>query len=88
MVSMPSWEIFERQDQAWRDQVLPPSITARVAVEQGSTLGWERYVGTGGEVIGMHGFGASAPFADLRIHFGFTPEAVVEAARRQLERTG
>jgi transketolase len=88
VVSLPSWEIFDRQDESYRDEVLPPSVRARVAVEQASPLGWERYVGTEGEVIAMHGFGASAPFSDLRVHFGFTPEAVVEAARRQLSRTG
>jgi transketolase len=87
VVSLPCWEIFDRQDADYRDEVLPPSVTARVAVEQASPLGWERYVGTAGEVIAMHGFGASAPFSDLRVHFGFTPEAVVEAARRQLQRT-
>jgi transketolase len=87
-VSLPSWEIFDRQDESYRDEVLPPSVRARVAVEQASPLGWERYVGIEGEVIAMHGFGASAPFSDLRVHFGFTPEAVVEAARRQLSRTG
>jgi transketolase len=87
VVSLPSWEIFDRQDESYRDEVLPPSVRARVAVEQASPLGWERYVGTEGEVIAMHGFGASAPFSDLRVHFGFTPEAVVEAARRQLSRT-
>jgi transketolase len=88
VVSLPSWEIFDRQDESYRDEVLPPSVRARVAVEQASPLGWERYVGIEGEVIAMHGFGASAPFSDLRVHFGFTPEAVVEAARRQLSRTG
>ena len=87
VVSLPSWEIFDRQDRSYRDEVLPPSVTARVAVEQGSPLGWERYTGSTGEVIAMHGFGASAPFPDLRVHFGFTPEAVVGAARRQLDRT-
>jgi transketolase len=87
VVSLPSWEIFDRQDESYRDEVLPPSVRARVAVEQASPLGWERYVGIEGEVIAMHGFGASAPFSDLRVHFGFTPEAVVEAARRQLSRT-
>jgi transketolase len=88
VVSLPSWEIFDRQDESYRDEVLPPSVRARVAVEQASPLGWERYVGIEGEVIAMHGFGASAPFSDLRVHFGFTPEAVIEAARRQLSRTG
>ena len=88
VVSLPSWEIFDRQDEDYRDRVLPPEVRARVAVEQGSPLGWERYVGSSGEIVAMQGFGASAPFADLRVHFGFTPEAVAEAARRQLDRTG
>ena len=88
VVSLPCWEVFERQDQAYRDEVLPPAVEARVAVEQASPLGWERWVGSTGEVIAMHGFGASAPFSDLRTHFGFTPEAVVEAAKRQLLRAG
>jgi transketolase len=84
-VSMPSWELFDRQPREYREQVLPPSVTARVAVEQASTLGWERYVGTTGRVIGMNTFGASAPLKDLQEKFGFTPEAVVAAAREQVE---
>jgi transketolase len=64
--------------------VLPPAVTARVAVEQASAIGWERYVGSAGAVIGMHTFGASAPLKDLKTKFGFTPEAVVAAARAQL----
>ena len=84
VVSMPSWELFEQQEQAYRDSVLPPEITARVSVEAGSTIGWDRYVGAGGEKIGMHGFGASAPIEDLLRKFGFTREAVLAAARRQL----
>ncbi len=86
VVSMPSWELFEQQDQAYRDAVLPPEISARVSVEAGSTIGWDRYVGATGEKIGMHGFGASAPIADLLKKFGFTREAVLAAARRQLAR--
>jgi transketolase len=86
VVSMPSWELFEQQDQAYRDEVLPPEISARVSVEAGSTIGWDRYVGANGEKIGMHGFGASAPIADLLKKFGFTREAVLAAARRQLAR--
>ena len=78
---MPSWNLFERQDEAYREQVLPPAITARVAVEQASDFGWDRYVGTTGTTIAMRSFGMSAPLKDLQQRFGFTPEAVVEAAR-------
>jgi transketolase len=81
VVSMPSWDIFEHQDKAYRDQVLPPAVTARVAVEQASTFGWAQYVGPQGRVIGMHTFGASAPLKDLQKKFGFTPDAVIQAAR-------
>ena len=66
VVSMPSWDIFEHQPQEYRDSVLPPKVTARIAVEQGSTLGWERYVGATGQVIGMKTFGASAPLKELQ----------------------
>jgi transketolase len=83
VVSMPSLELFERQPRSYREEVLPPGLTARVAVEQASTLGWDRYVGLTGAVIGMHTFGASAPLKDLKRRFGFTPEAVVERAREQ-----
>jgi transketolase len=86
VVSMPSWEIFEHQPKAYRDSVLPPNITARVAVEQASTFGWERYVGTSGEVVGMHTFGASAPLKELQRKFGFEPDHVVGAAKQQLGR--
>jgi transketolase len=88
LVSMPSWELFERQPVEYREAVLPPSVKARVAVEQASTLGWERYVGTTGTVIGMSTFGASAPLKDLQTKFGFTPDAVVGAAKEQLEPAG
>ena len=81
VVSMPSWELFEDMDAAYRENVLPPAVTARLAVEQGSSMGWDRYVGPGGVVIGMHTFGASAPAAALQKKFGFTPEKVLEAAR-------
>jgi transketolase len=81
VVSLPCWEIFERQDAEYRDQVLPPSVTARVAIEEASTMGWERYVGTEGAIIGMTTFGQSAPFADVEAEFGFTPEHVAEVAR-------
>jgi len=86
VVSMPSWEIFEDQSQEYRDAVLPPAVTARVAVEQASTLGWERYVGTTGRVIGMRTFGASAPLKALQEKFGFHPEQVAAAAKEQLGR--
>jgi transketolase len=86
VVSMPSWELFEEQDQAYRDSVLPPDVTARVSVELGSTFGWERYVGMGGAKIGMKSFGASAPIKDVIKKFGFTPEAVVGAAKEQAAR--
>ena len=81
VVSMPSWDLFEHQDQSYRDEVLPPDVTARVAVEQASTFGWAQYTGPKGRVIGMHTFGASAPLKDLQKKFGFTTEAVIQAAR-------
>ena len=84
VVSMPSWELFEQQPATYRDTVLPPSITARVAVEAGVRMGWERYLGPKGIFIGMEGYGASAPYETAYKHFGITPEAVVEAARRTL----
>jgi transketolase len=86
VVSMPSWDIFEHQSEEYRDSVLPPNVTARVAIEQGSTLGWDRYVGPTGRVIGMKTFGASAPLKELQRKFGFEPDQVVEAARQQLRR--
>jgi transketolase len=84
VVSMPSWDIFERQDQSYRDQVLPPDVTARVAVEMASTFGWAQYTGPRGHVIGMRTFGASAPLKDLQKKFGFTVDAVIQAAREQV----
>jgi transketolase len=84
VVSLPSWELFEAQPQGYRDDVLPPSITARVAVEQASTLGWSRYVGLTGHVIGMHTFGASAPLKELQQKFGFEPNQIVAAVKAQL----
>ncbi|ACB94113.1 transketolase [Beijerinckia indica] len=87
VVSMPSWELFEQQESTYRDTVLPPAISARVAVEQASTFGWERYVGRSGEIIGMHGFGASAPYKALQNRFGFTVDKVLEAALAQLAST-
>ena len=83
VVSMPCWELFEHQDAAYRNQVLPPEIRGRVSVEQASTFGWERWTGTDGEMIGMRSFGASAPLSELQKKFGFTVENVVAAAKRQ-----
>ncbi len=87
VVSMPSWELFEQQSQAYRDAVLPPAVAARVGVEQSSTFGWSRYVGAAGEVVGMKTFGASAPLRELQKKFGFTSEHVVETARAALARS-
>ena len=84
VVSMPSWELFEQQEQAYRDQVLPPAVTARVAVELASTFGWTHYVGPTGTIVGMTTFGASAPLKVLQKEFGFTKERIVEAAMQQL----
>jgi len=81
VVSMPSWDIFEHQEKDYREKVLPKDISARIAVEQASTFGWSRYVGPKGRTIGMHTFGASAPLKELQKKFGFTPDAVVAAAR-------
>ncbi len=84
VVSMPSWDIFEHQTQEYRDSVLPPNVKARVAVEQASTFGWERYVGAKGRVIGMNTFGASAPLKELQKKFGFEPDQVVAVAKELL----
>ncbi|MCJ2013513.1 transketolase [Methylobacterium sp. J-076] len=84
VVSMPSWDLFERQDEAYRNSVLLPAVKARVAVEQGSVIGWDRYAGSEGMIIGMDTFGASAPLKDLLQKFGFTPEKVLEAAKAQV----
>src|SRR5205809_1532830 len=84
VVSMPSWEIFERQTQEYRDSVLPPAVTARIAIEQASTFGWERYVGSAGRVIGMRTFGASAPLKALQEKFGFEPGKVAASAKELL----
>jgi transketolase len=86
VVSMPSWDIFEDQTQAYRDSVLPPDVTARVAVEQASTFGWERYVGQSGRIIGMKTFGASAPLKELLRKYGFEPERVTEVAKELLSK--
>jgi transketolase len=88
MVSMPSWDIFEHQTQEYQDSVLPPNVTARVAVEQASTFGWERYVGTTGRVIGMETFGASAPLKELQKQFGFEPAHVATVAKDLLRTAG
>ncbi|MDE3042429.1 MAG: transketolase [Nitrospirota bacterium] len=84
VVSMPSWELFERQSQAYRDQVLPPHVTARISVEQAATTGWDRYIGLAGTSIGMNTFGASAPLKALQKKFGFTPEHLVVAVKELL----
>jgi transketolase len=86
VVSMPSWELFEHQSQEYKDSVIPPGVSARVSVEKASTMGWERYVGTGGKRIGMRTFGASAPLKELQKKFGFNPENIVAAAREQVGR--
>jgi transketolase len=81
VVSLPCWELFERQDESYQDEVLPPEVRARVSVEEASTLGWDRYVGEDGVKIGMHTFGSSAPLRDVQTKFGFTPDRVAEAAK-------
>jgi transketolase len=86
LVSMPSWDIFERETQEYRDSVLPPAVCVRVAVEQASTFGWERYVGSTGQIVGMRTFGASAPLKALQQEFGFTVDNLVAAAKAQLPR--
>jgi transketolase len=86
VVSMPSWDIFDHQTKEYRESVLPPGVSARVAVEQASTFGWERYVGMAGLIIGMNTFGASAPLKELQKKFGFEPEQVVAAAKKVLGR--
>ena len=85
-MSLPSWELFDAQPQAYRDSVLPPKVAARVAVEQASSFGGERYVGSTGRSIGKRTFGASAPLKDLRKKFGFDPGNVAAAARDELGR--
>jgi transketolase len=88
VVSMPSWDIFDHETPEYRDSVLPPSVKLRVAIEQASTLGWERYVGPFGRIIGMKTFGASAPLKELQRKFGFEPERVVEVVKELLEFRG
>ncbi|QEH37755.1 Transketolase [Aquisphaera giovannonii] len=85
VVSFPCWELFEDQDQAYRDSVLPPDVMARVSVEQASSFGWAKYVGARGATIGMRTYGASAPLKDLLKEFGFTADRVAEEARKQIE---
>src|SRR5438132_4598463 len=87
VVRLASWELFEQQSQAYRDLVIPPSVTARVAVEQASTFGWSQYTGRDGTVIGMKTFGASAPLKELQRKFGFSPEQIVAAAKAQVARS-
>ncbi|MFD7230182.1 transketolase [Streptomyces sp. NPDC059881] len=87
VVSMPCWELFDRQPQQYRDEVLPPSVTARVGIEQASTFGWDRYVGDHGALVGMHTFGASAPLKQLLTKFGFTPQRVAQVARELVTAT-
>jgi transketolase len=84
VVSMPSWHLFEKQDQAYKDKVLPANVTKRLAVEMGSEVGWDRYVGLAGRTITMHSFGASAPIAKLQDKFGFTVENIVNTANDML----
>jgi transketolase len=88
VVSLPCWELFDRQEEAYRDEVLPPEVHARVSVEEASTLGWDRYVGPEGVAVGMHTFGTSAPLKDVQAKFGFTPDRIAEAARRAMEKSG
>ena len=84
VVSMPSWDLFEQQSSDYRDRILPPNVTVRIAIEQASTFGWERYVGSHGRIIGMHTFGASAPLKELQGRFGFDPESVVATVKALL----
>jgi len=84
VVSLPSWHLFDRQDEAYRQSVLPAAVKARVSVEAASTRGWERYVGAGGGMVGLDHFGASAPMKDLMNAFGFTVDNVVAAAKAQI----
>jgi transketolase len=84
VVSMPSWELFEQQDRRYRDDILPPSITTRVTVEAGAVIGWDRYAGSGGAIIGMHSFGKSAPGTDVMRKFEFVADKVLQAAKDQI----
>ena len=88
VVSMPSWELFDDQDQQYRDSVLPPQVRARVSVEEASDFGWTKYTGTDGHNIGIESFGASAPIKQLMKKFGFSAENIVAAAKTQIRRHG
>ena len=83
---MPCWELFDQQDQAYRDSVLPPDVSARLAVEAGVEQGWSKYLGPAGRFVGMTTYGLSAPAKDLMKHFGFTTDHVTEAAKQLLAR--
>jgi len=87
VVSMPAWTIFDEQDQSYQDSVLPPSVSARVTVEEASPIGWDRFAGSNGVVLGMRTFGMSAPMKIVAEHFGFTSEHVVAAAKETLARS-
>ncbi|MFZ1546577.1 MAG: transketolase C-terminal domain-containing protein [Candidatus Nitrotoga sp.] len=86
VISMPSWELFENQSREYRDSVLPPAITARVAVEEASTFGWKRFTGFDGTILGLRTFGLSAPTKIVEQHFGFESAHIVAAARTQITR--
>ena len=86
VVSMPSWELFDQQDQSYRNEVLPPDVTARLAVEAGASLGWCKYVTDRGDTITIDRFGASAPAKELFKHYGFTVENIVDHARALVQR--
>ncbi|HYG11261.1 MAG TPA: transketolase C-terminal domain-containing protein, partial [Pyrinomonadaceae bacterium] len=86
VVSMPSWEIFEHQDEAYKERVLPQGVRARVAVEQAGTFGWRRYVNSNEAIVGMKTFGASAPLKELTKKFGFTVENVLDTAKREMDK--
>ena len=86
VVAMPSWDIFEHQSRSYQESVLPPEVTARIAIEQGAVLGWDRYVGAAGQVIGMKTFGASAPLKELQRKFGFEPDRSVATQKVLLGR--
>jgi transketolase len=88
VVSMPSWELFDAQPASYRDSVLPPQVTTRLAIEAGVTMGWSKYIGPTGSVIGLDRFGASAPYQVLMEKFGFTAEAVAERMLRLLKKNG
>ena len=87
VVSMPAWTLFDAQDQSYQESVLPPSISARVTVEEASPVGWDRFAGRNGVVLGMRTFGMSAPMKIVAQHFGFTPDHIVSAAKETLERS-